>query len=378
MARFLHSADWQMGMRAAHVGASADSVRRARIDAAERVAAVARERAVDFVLLCGDTFEDNQVERALVAQTVEIMAACRCPVYVIPGNHDPLVAGSVWSDPSFARAPTVRVLRDEVPVEAPAGVTLWPCVARARHDERDPTAWVRVPNDGRIHVLLAHGTVESVHYEEPWYPIARNCADRTGADYVALGHFHGYVGYPSADGVVRMAYSGTHEPTRFGERDPGQVLLVQIDRRGAVPSIERIVTGALRWLVYEATLQAKGDVARVREQIEALSEGRAHQVLLRLKLDGFLRVDEQEALAALSEYVRTAFLFGRVEETLRPAPTDAAWTRSLPVGPVLECAQRLARWAEPTCADRPPGVSAEVAARALLELYSLASMETER
>ncbi|MFO0563615.1 MAG: metallophosphoesterase family protein [Polyangiales bacterium] len=373
MARFVHSADWQMGMRAAHAGASADSVRRARIDAAERVAAAARARAVDFVVLCGDTFEDNQVERSLVAQTVEIMASCRCPVYVIPGNHDALVAGSVWSDGSFARAPTVRVLRDESPVETQAGVTLWPCVARARHDERDPTAWVRVPNDDRVHVVLAHGTVESVHYEEPWYPIARDCADRTGADYVALGHFHAYVGYPSADGVVRMAYSGTHEPTRFGERDPGQALLVEVDRRGAAPSIERIVTGALRWLVLEASLQEQGDVGRVRAQVEALAEGRAHQSLLRLKLDGYLRVDEQEALVALAEHVRTAFLFGRVEATLRPAPTDAAWTRSLPVGPVLDCAQRLARWAEPSCADRPSDVSADVAARALLELYALAS-----
>jgi DNA repair exonuclease SbcCD nuclease subunit len=360
-----------MGMRAAHAGASADAVRAARIDAAERVAAVARSRAVDFMVLCGDTFEDNQVDRALVARVVEVLASCRCPVYVIPGNHDALVAGSVWSDASWSRAPTVRVLREESPVDAPGGATLWPCIAKARHDERDPTAWVRAPSDGRVHVVLAHGTVESVHFEEPWYPIARDCADRTRADYVALGHFHGYTGYASGDGAVRMAYSGTHEPTRFGERDPGQALVVSVARSGDVPVIEPVVTGALRWVLLEASLQELGDVRRVRERVEALGDGA--KTLLRLKLDGYLRVDEQEALVTLAERVRAGFLFGRVESTLRPAPTDTAWTRSLPVGPVLDCAQRLARWADPSCVDRPEGVSADVAARALLELYVMAS-----
>jgi hypothetical protein len=92
-----------------------------------------------------------------------------------------------------------------------------------------------------------------------------------------------------------------------------------------------------------------------------------------LKLEGYLRVDEQEALVQLAERVRDGFLFGRVESTLRPAPTDVEWTRALPPGPTLDAALKLSRWADPTCADRPEGVSADVAARALLELYAMAS-----
>jgi DNA repair exonuclease SbcCD nuclease subunit len=292
-------------------------------------------------------------------------------VYVIPGNHDALVPGSVWSDASWSRAPTVRVLRDESPLEIQGGVTLWPCVARARHDERDPTQWVRAPRDGRVHVMLAHGTVEAVHYEEPWYPIARDAAVRAGVDYVALGHFHAYTSYRGSDGVARMAYAGTHEPTRFGERDPGQALVVALEGAGAVPVIEPVVTGSLKWLALEATLREPGDVARVRAQIESLGDGAS--TLLRLKLEGYLRVDEQDALVQLAERVRDGFLFGRVESTLRPAPTDVERTRALPPGPTLDAALKLSRWADPSCGDRPDGVSADVAARALLELYAMAS-----
>jgi DNA repair exonuclease SbcCD nuclease subunit len=358
-------------MRAWHAGVAAESVRAARIDAAERVAALARERAVDFMVLCGDTFEDNQVDRALVERVVEVLATARCPVFVVTGNHDPLVPGSVWEHERWTRSPGVRVLREEAPLELMCGVTLWPCVARMRHDERDPTLWAKAPRDGRAHVMLAHGTVESVHYDEPYYPIARDAAERAAMDYVALGHFHGFSGYASADGAVRMAYCGTHEPTRFSERDPGQALVVTVGSQGSPPEIERVVTGSLRWIELEEEIRAAGDLARVSERVEAMEH--KDRTLLRLKLRGVLLADARAGLEALRERVGEGFLSGRVESALRMAPTDGTWTRGLPPGPVREAAERLARWADGATDDRPEGVTADLAANALAELYALAS-----
>jgi hypothetical protein len=42
-----------------------------------------------------------------------------------------------------------------------------------------------------------------------------------------------------------MAYSGTHEPTKLGERDSGNVLLVEVQAPGAPPQLETIPTGGL-------------------------------------------------------------------------------------------------------------------------------------
>src|SRR5262245_26563809 len=112
MIRFLQTSDWQVGMKAAHVGAAGEKVRAARLDAARRVVELARERAVDCVLLAGDTFEDNAVESGLVRRVADVLAAAPCAVLVLPGNHDPLVPGSVFEHPGWSEARDVVVIRD--------------------------------------------------------------------------------------------------------------------------------------------------------------------------------------------------------------------------------------------------------------------------
>ena len=111
MIRFLHTADWQMGMRAAKFGEAGKRVREERLTAGRRVVQAARENGVDFVLVAGDVFEDNAVERALAQQVADILATAPCPIYVIPGNHDPLVPGSVWEHRSWQAAKNVVILK---------------------------------------------------------------------------------------------------------------------------------------------------------------------------------------------------------------------------------------------------------------------------
>lgn len=82
-------------MKAAHIGTSADRVRNERLEAARRVVKVAEENEAEYIFLAGDTFEDNGVDRVLVQKVVDILGKFSGTVYLIPGNHDPLVPGSV-------------------------------------------------------------------------------------------------------------------------------------------------------------------------------------------------------------------------------------------------------------------------------------------
>ena len=59
--RLLHSADWQLGLKAGQVGDLASAVREQRFETAERVVQLARDREVDLVLLAGDTFDGLDV-----------------------------------------------------------------------------------------------------------------------------------------------------------------------------------------------------------------------------------------------------------------------------------------------------------------------------
>src|SRR3990172_6215813 len=99
--RFLHTADWQIGMKAAALGDAGARVREERLAAGRRVVEAAKSHSVDFVLVAGDLFEDNAVDRVLVQKVADILHSFGGLVFVIPGSHDPIVPGSVWEHPSW-------------------------------------------------------------------------------------------------------------------------------------------------------------------------------------------------------------------------------------------------------------------------------------
>jgi hypothetical protein len=168
-----------------------------------------------------------------------------------------------------------------------------------------------------------------------------------------------------------MAYSGTHETTKFGERDSGNVILVEIKERGAVPKLTSIRTGGLWWKTIERRFSESGDAARLRAQIESLPH--SEKTLLDLRIDGVLDQEDQAELARLDELVRARFLFGRMDTVrLAPRPDDDRWLEMLPAGVLRESAQRLQALSDPAySADRPEYASPPVATRALLELYRM-------
>ncbi|RAF72879.1 DNA repair exonuclease, partial [Burkholderia multivorans] len=113
--RFIATGDWQLGMTAHFLSAEArPRFHRARLDAIRRIGQLAEERGAEFVLVFGDVFESNQLDRAIVSRSFEVLSAFTVPVVLLPGNHDPLDAASIYDSPAFtSRQPEqVRVLRD--------------------------------------------------------------------------------------------------------------------------------------------------------------------------------------------------------------------------------------------------------------------------
>jgi len=218
---------------------------------------------------------------------------------------------------------------------------------------------------------VAHGTVEGVGQDPVDYPIARQAAARTGLDYLALGHWHSTATYDGADGAARMGYSGTHETTKFGERDSGNVLLVEIPERAAPPQVTSIHTGGMTWQTIEREIREPGDLARVRQEIEDLDS--PGSTLVEVRLRGVLHPQDQAELRRLDELTAARFLFGCIDASaLAPRPQDDDWLKTLPPGPLREAATRLQGWSDPAvAAGRPDYATPAVATRALLELYAM-------
>ncbi|MDR1151596.1 MAG: metallophosphoesterase, partial [Bifidobacteriaceae bacterium] len=141
--RFIASGDWQLGMAARFLD---DQARprfvQARFDAVREIGRLAQERGAAFVVVCGDVFESNQLDRQIVSRTFEALRGFTVPVVLLPGNHDPLDAASIYDSPAFTSGvpDQVHVLRDSEPFEVVPGVEIVGAPWFSKRPERDLVA----------------------------------------------------------------------------------------------------------------------------------------------------------------------------------------------------------------------------------------------
>jgi hypothetical protein len=319
--KFLHTADWQMGMKALQAGEKAKEVRSKRYETATRIVELAKREAVDFVLLAGDLFEDHDVDESVVRKTVAVLDSFgSIPVFVLPGNHDPLVPGGVWDRQSWQRVGahvTLLGKAQEVPVSD--GVAIYPSPLHQKQSAMDPTEWIpsRAPGDGRIRIGIAHGSLDLMQ-ERSNFPIASGRTNEAGLDYLALGDWHGFLQNGKA------VYSGTIEQTSFSEKDSGNVAIVKIDHGGDEPVISKQRVGELVWSEHRPTIHDVTDVEQLRTAI--MDTGALAIQLIRMAPDFGPDVSDG-AVAQLEslrkELIEDVFFLDWPEEMVN-APLDTA------------------------------------------------------
>ncbi|WP_269526418.1 metallophosphoesterase family protein [Coraliomargarita parva] len=363
MIRFIHTADWQMGMKASGLGAASQAVREARLDSIKRLVELGNEKEAELILVTGDIFEDNAVDRLLVRKVGQLLAAFKGKVFIAPGNHDPLAPGCVWEHPVWEESRNVMVIRQNEPIEL-ENCTIYPSPLKEKYSTRNPVSWIQAQDSAKIAIGMGHGNVEGLPDVEPDFPIPQNAAETAGLDYLGIGHWHSYAPYKDGNGAIRMAYSGTHETTKFGERDSGNALLIEISERGATPNIEVLPTGCLSWYSMERSLDTPGSLKPIISELSALDD--SEQTLVRLRLNGLLFASDREDLESIREILQTRFLFGELRaDTLTPAPEDDTWIEELPAGALREAAETIRQQAMHGANDRDRAV----ATRALIELF---------
>ena len=316
---FLHSADWQLGMVRHFLGSEAQArYDQARIDAIDRIVQVAGETSAAFVVVAGDVFDANQVDRQVVLRACEALRALSCPAYLLPGNHDCLEPGSVWSSRILTDAlpEQVQVLTDGQPRRPVDGVEVVGFPWRTRRPLRDPMAELAdLPPTvrGTLRIAVGHGQVDSMIPEvDESAPIRlaalRTCIDEQRAHFVALGDRHSTT---QVDDSGRIWFAGTTEQTRPEETDPGNVLQVRLSEASC--EVTPVPVG--RWRLLSKVAELDGDES-VRELANWLADqpDKARTVLRlgvrgTLSVSGFTELEmlldsNQELYAAIQRWER--------------------------------------------------------------------------
>jgi len=84
-----------------------------RIDLIPRLAHLCEQNQAEFVVVCGDVFDSNHVAPQTVVRAVEKLSRFPYPMFILPGNHDPLNAATVYDSDAFRALPDhIVVIRD--------------------------------------------------------------------------------------------------------------------------------------------------------------------------------------------------------------------------------------------------------------------------
>jgi DNA repair exonuclease SbcCD nuclease subunit len=300
MTKFVHTADWQLGMTRHFLSEEAQArFTAARIEAISRIGALALDEGCSFVVVGGDVFESNQVERQVVVRSLEAMrGVAGITFYLLPGNHDPLDAASVFRSKTFVdNCPAnVVVLENSDPVVVASGIEIvgapWftkrPLVDLVARSVAD------LPAEGTLRVVVGHGSTDSLS-PNPNDPALVALGDMEAAiaagavHYVALGDRHSTT---EVGGTGRIWYSGAPEPTDYDEIDPGNVLIVNLSAGGV--TVERQRVGTWQFVRRDFDVTGTEDCQKVEHFLDEISD--KARTIVKLSLVGQLSLADMDRL----------------------------------------------------------------------------------
>lgn len=303
MVRFLHSADWQLGMTRRFLDAEAQPrFTAARTEVVAAIGARAVAEGCRFVVVCGDVFETNHVDRQVVGRALDAMAATpEVTFYLLPGNHDPLDPSSVFRSPTFVerRPANVVVLDGPGPHPVAPGVELVaaPWTTKRPVEDLVSAAIAALPADGTVRIVAGHGAVSTLSPDRDDPSVidvgrVEAAIEEGRVHYVALGDRHSTTAVGTSG---RIHYSGAPEPTAFVEDDPGNVLLVELSA-GAVAVARRRV-GTWTFASHYAHLTGAAGIASLEQFLDGLPD--KGRTIVQLTLEGQLTLTHKAQLDAV-------------------------------------------------------------------------------
>ena len=311
--KLLHTADWHLGRRFPRFDEEAQrKLSRARLDAIDRILHAAERHLVHAVLCAGDLFDEPTPDRAWWQELAKLFAKRTWkdrPVFLLPGNHDPLTLDSIWMKEQFRQMlpDYVHIVdRESFEHTLSDGAVLYavPCMSRA--GQSDPTAKIpeRAPGDARIRIGMVHGSTFDAVDCQTNFPIHADAALLRGLDYLAIGDTHGFRFVPPDRLRPPTIYPGAPEPTAYDERDPGHVAIVLMTRqREARVQKERVAY----WTWEQARVDSLDELRALARRSDL------HNRVLRLHVEMRVAAPEyEEAERLIEELVGTDAKHGKV------------------------------------------------------------------
>ncbi|HFS5637777.1 TPA: exonuclease SbcCD subunit D [Legionella pneumophila] len=321
---FIHTADWQIGKQFANIkGDIAAFLREARFEVIKTLACLANQHKADAILVAGDVFDANEVSDTTIRKTLNAMQEYKGPWVLLPGNHDPALAQSVWTRMKNLPEKTDNILLalDPEPISvANDELLILPAPLKLRHEYKDLTEWYdtfQAPSLA-FKVGLAHGSIEGFLPEsaEIHNMISYQRPEKAELDYLALGDWHGQMKVST-----KAWYAGTPEQDRFQDNEPGKALLVTLNKNDDVPRVESLDTGKYQWHKIQFAIFTANDIEALNDDFSKFQS--AKNQVISLSLDGNLSLENRQKLEQLLDSWKAKFAMLEIDDTnLKLSPSE--------------------------------------------------------
>ncbi len=245
--KFLHISDLHIGSRHPLCPPGESTEKRElfyglSLKGLQRAVDLTNRESLDALLIAGDLVESSTLDYRVLDDVFRILAGCKAPVIIVPGNHD------LYQN-VYKRAKLdfygIRVPENLFIFSSPSftsfrikGVNIYG-MANTTPDVK-PFNGLPVLNREEINIASFHGSLLSFlpPGKEPWLPFSSEDVIDAGFDYIALGHYHSYREIKDSEGIVRAAYSGSLMPTNRTETDRRGGLIVKIERKDGLSTVD--------------------------------------------------------------------------------------------------------------------------------------------
>jgi DNA repair exonuclease SbcCD nuclease subunit len=329
LTRFLHTGDWQLGMTRHFFSEGVqERFAQSRFDAIRSLGRIAKEEDCRFMVVCGDVFESNLIDRKTVFRALEALKDVPIPVYLLPGNHDPLNAASVYRSSTFLerKPPHVHVIEDMIPIKVDDGIEIVGVPWYSKRPLQDLVAMATAPLESvvdTVRVCVAHGMVDSIS-PDPDDPAAISlhaaemAISQNKIHYLALGDRHSLT---QVGNTGRIWYAGSPEQTDYNEVKSGFALVVDLDREKV--ATREVNVGAWRFIERKRVdMNTKEDIEGLKRWLEEIDD--KERAVVKLRLVGTLSLLFHDQLEELFVYISE--ILGALEtrtEELVVIPEDA-------------------------------------------------------
>jgi DNA repair exonuclease SbcCD nuclease subunit len=297
----VHTADWHLGKKFPGFSPEhAQKLMRARLEVLDKIFGLAEAHQADAVLCAGDLFDVPRPEDEWWQGLLEKLKKQdpRRPIYLMPGNHDALIDGSVW-DPKAckfrAELPAHVFVVDQknarYPLKDGATLVASPCFSVSGQEDLALALPPREPADEGIRIGMVHGSTFDMPELQAPFPIAKDAAERQGFDYLAIGDTHAFREVPP-NARIPTVYPSSPEPGTFAETEAGYVALVFVKRNRSV-RLEKVRVAEWTW---------REEVVRSLEDLErVVARPDLRKLVLRVRLQARLTATEMARAEALLE-----------------------------------------------------------------------------